>query len=189
MAYQRSDIARRLNGPSITAGPTRTAADTAVCSPADSPVVIEAGQIIAGTKLRIRAAGKLTTVLTTPGVIQFLVKMGSITVFDGGAVLGDTVATHTDMPFVLEIDLDCRTAGAGTTAKFIGTGLLFSENILGSPAAPPKAGAVALLPWNTAPAVGTGFDSTIANILTLHSTQTVATGFLTVEQYAVWQTG
>jgi hypothetical protein len=189
MAYARSNIAQKLNGPSITAGPTRTAADTAVCSPADSPVVIEAGQIIAGTKLRIRLAGKVSTVITTPGVIQFLVKFGSITVFDSGAVLGDTVVAHTDKPFVCEMELDCRVAGASTTAKFIGTGILFSESILGVPATMPKANAVAVLPWSAAPAVGTGFDSTIANILTVHSTQTVATGSLTVEQWTVEQIG
>lgn len=189
MAYARSNNAQKLNAPSITAGPARTAADTAVCTPADSPVVIEAGQIIAGTKLRLRLAGKVTTVITTPGVIQFLVKLGTTTVFDAGAVLGDTVAAHTDKPFVCEIELDCRVAGAGTTGKIIGTGLLFSESILGVTAAMPKAVAVATLPWNAAPAVGTGFDSTVANILTVHSTQTVATGSLTVEQWTVEQIG
>lgn len=189
MAFTRSMVAQRLNGPSLTAGPTRTAADTAVCSPADSPVVLEAGQITLGTKLRIRLAGKLTTVITTPGVIQFLVKFGSITVFDGGAVLGDTVATHTDKPFVCLLELDCRVIGASTTAKMIGSGLLFSESILGTVVTSPTADAVAVLPWNTAPVVGTGFDSTIANILTVHSTQTVATGSLTVEQWTVEQIG
>lgn len=187
MAYTRSNVWRRLNGPSITSGPTRTAADTAVCSPADSPVLIEAGQVIAGTKLRISASGKLSSVITTPGVARFLAKMGIITAWDTRAILLDTVAAHVNMPFKLQIDLDCRVAGASTTAQLFGSGLFFCENILGSPASPPKAGAVAILPWAVPPDLGTGFDSTIDNVLTLHSTQIVATGSLTLEQWTVEQ--
>jgi hypothetical protein len=187
MAISRAS--RILSPANLIAGPTRTAADTAVCSPSDSAVVVDANQIALGTILRIRIAGKISTVITTPGVIQFLVKFGTITVFDSGAVLGDTVAAHTDKPFILEIELTCRSVGAGTAAKFIGTGKLISESILGVPATMPKASASAALPWNAAPAVGTGFDSTVANILTVHSTQTVATGSLTVEQYTVEQIG
>ena len=187
MAITRAS--RILSPINTTSGPARTAADTAVCSPADCALVLDANQITLGTILRIRAAGKLSTVITTPGVIQFLVKFGAVTVFDTGAVLGDTVAAHSNEPFVLELELTCRTVGAGTTAKMIGTGRLTSESILGVPASMPKANAVATLPWNTAPVVGTGFDSTNTIILTLHSTQTVATGSLTIEQYTVEQIG
>lgn len=170
---------------SITAGPTRTAADTAVASPAESAIVLPSGYFKAGMSHRFTIAGKLTSVVTTPGVFTLIVKLGTVSAFTTGAVLLDTVATHTDMPFRCIIETTCRIIGASTTAKLIGAGVLYSENILGSPASPPKAGAVALLPWNTAPVVGTGFDSTVTNILTIHSTQTVATGSLTIEQYIV----
>lgn len=188
MAIARTS--RIITPVNTTAGPTRTAADTAVCSPADCAIVLDANQITLGTILRIRASGKLSTVITTPGVIQFLVKFGAITVFDTGAVLGDTVAAHSNMPFTLDLSIVCQSVGASTSAKFMpGPCFLFSESILGVPASMPKANAVAALPWNTTPALGTGFDSTVTNILTLHSTQTVATGSLTVLTYSVEQTG
>ena len=44
-----------------------------------------------------------------------------------------------------------------------------------------------VLPYNTAPAVGSGFNSTSALTLDLFFTQTVATGSLTCHQYAVEQ--
>lgn len=117
-------------------------------------------------------------------------KFGIITVFDTGAILLDTVAAHAALPFVLRGELECRAAGAGTTAKFMPKGWTYtSEGILGVPATQPTAGATAALPWATAPVLGTGFDSTVDNILTLHSTQTVATGELIVQGYTVEQIG
>ncbi len=188
--YVRSEFAKRITPINTTDGPTRTAADTAVCSPADCATVIEANQIQVGTRLRFRVSGTLASVITTPGVARFLVKMGIITVFDTLAILLDTVAAHAALPFVLIIELECRVAGAGTTAKFMPVGCTFtSEAILGVPASQPTAGATVALPWAAAPALGTGFDSTIANILTLHSTQTVDTGEVIVQGYCVEQIG
>ena len=189
MPFIRSNVAQRITPAHIDAGPTRTAADTAVCTPPSAACIIEANQIALGTVLRFRLAGNIKTVITTPGVIRFLVKFGTITVFDTLAVLGDTVAAHTNKPFVLELELVCVTVGAGTSATFIGTGRLSSESILGTTASSPTADAAAVLPWNATPAAGTGFDSTIANILTVHNTQTVATGEVIVQQYCVEQIG
>jgi hypothetical protein len=43
------------------------------------------------------------------------------------------------------------------------------------------------VPYNTAPVVGAGFDSTIANALDFRFTQTVATGSMTVHQFLIEQ--
>jgi hypothetical protein len=43
----------------------------------------------------------------------------------------------------------------------------------------------AMLPWNAAPALGTGFDNTISAALDCFFTQTAASGSLTVHSYFV----
>jgi len=110
---------------------------------------------------------------------------GTIIVFDGLAILLDTVAAHTTVGWFLEILLTCRAVGSGTATNFMGQGKWTCEDILGVPATAPKGVLTAILPWNTAPAVGTGFDNTAANAVDMFFTQTVATGSMTVHQYMV----
>lgn len=178
-----------ITPPSITAGPALTAAAAASCIPTDSLVTLPAGFFVPGKQLRISMSGKVSTVITTPGTARFDVRIGAVIAWDSLAILLDTVAAHTDKPWQLELLLTCRTAGAGTVSKLIGTGMFFSESILGVTATQPKATAIAMLPWASAPAVGTGFASTTTNTLDVFFTQTVATGSLTVEQYLVEDLG
>jgi len=60
------------------------------------------------------------------------------------------------------------------------------EDILGVPATAPKGVLSAILPWNSAPAVGANFDSTVSQQIDFFFTQTVGTGSMTVHQYAVY---
>lgn len=132
-----------------------------------------------GRKLRIWAAGRMSQVVTTPGTMRFDVRLGGTVVFDSLAIALDPVA-RTNMPWELEINLTCRAIGA--TANLMGVGKLFYEGIAGAIATPPKGVLVAMLPWNTAPAVGGNFDSTSALAVDLQFTQTVATHSLTLHQ-------
>jgi hypothetical protein len=109
------------------------------------------------------------------------VRFGGTVIFDGLAVLLDTVAAHTNVGWELEILLTVRAVGA--TANLIGQGRWTCEDILGVPAAAPKGCLTAILPWNSAPAVGTNFDSTASQQVDLFFTQTVATGSMTLHQY------
>lgn len=166
-------------------GTANTAGTAASCIPVQNKITLPAGFFQVGKVLRIKAHGRISTVITTPGTLRFDVRVGAVIAWDGLAVLGDTVVAHTNMPFELEITLTCRAVGSGTSANLIGVGKLTSESILGTIASSPKGTVVAMLPWNTAPAVGTGFDSTVANTLDLFFTQTVATGSMTVHGYTV----
>jgi hypothetical protein len=117
-----------------------------------------------GSKLRIKVAGGLSNVVTTPGTVTFQVMMGSIVAASSGAIQMSTTA-HTLIPFNLEMVLRTDTIGSGTTAKFLpmGTvnGIMFTVG-----AGADSTTVVGTFPIPaTAPAVGTGFDSTIANIL------------------------
>lgn len=135
-----------------------------------------------GKKLRIIASGSISSVITTPGTARYDVRFGgSVTVFDGLAILLDSVAAHTNVGWKLEIDLVCR--AIGTSANLMGFGTWTCEDILGVPATAPKGVLTAMLPWNSAPAVGSNFDSTVSQTVDLRFTQTVATGSMTCQTY------
>jgi hypothetical protein len=113
--------------------------------------------------------------------------MGAITVFDTLAILLNVVA-KVNVSWFLELLLTCRSVGSGTSAALMGQGYFLSEgNILVPlPATGPGPGGQ-LVPYNTAPVVGTGFDSTLANALDFRFTQTVATGSMTMHQFLIEQ--
>ena len=169
-------------------GPTLTAAAAASCIPTPSRIILPTNYFYIGRQLRITASGRISSVITTPGTARFDIRMGpsgTIVVFDSLAILLDTVAAHTTVGWFLEILLTCRAVGTGTSTTFFGQGKWTCEDILGVPATAPKGVLTAILPWNSAPAVGGGFDNTAANALDMFFTQTAATGSLTVHQYAV----
>lgn len=116
------------------------------------------------TKFRVRAAGGLSNIVTTPGTVTFQVMMGSIVVWTSGAIQMSTTA-HTLIPFWLDVFLRVDSSGSGTNAKMLGmgklNGIMFT---VGSGADSTTVVGEFPVPA-TAPAVGTGFDSTIANIL------------------------
>ena len=165
-------------------GAALTAAAAASCIPAAAKFTLPANFLdTIGQMLRITATGKISSVITTPGTARYDVRIGGVVVFDSLAILLDTVAGHTNVGWKLDILLTLRSIGASTSATFMGQGLWTSEDILGVPATAPKGVLSAILPWNSAPAVGTGFDSTIANVVDCFFTQTAATGSMTCMQY------
>jgi len=165
-------------------GPTLSAAAAATAIPAAAKLTLPANFFRGlGQQLRIQACGRISSVITTPGTARFDVRFGSTVVFDGLAILLDTVAAHTNVGWWLEILLTCRSLGA--SAQLFGQGYWTCEDILGVPATAPKGVLSAMLPWNSAPALGNAFDSTIAQVVDFFFTQTVATGTLIVHQYSV----
>lgn len=166
-------------------GPTLTAAAAASCIPPAAKITLPNNFFQIGRQLRITATGRISSVITTPGTARFDVRLGAVVAFDGLAVLLDTVAAHTNVGFKLDILLTCRAIGNGTVTTLMGQGLWTCEDILGVPATAPKGVLSAMLPWNSAPAVGTGFDNTAANTVDLFFTQTAATGSMTLHQYTV----
>jgi hypothetical protein len=163
-------------------GPTLTAAAAATCLPAQAKTIVPASAFdTIGKLLLINATGRISSVITTPGTARFDVRLGGTVVFDSLAILLDTVAGHTTVGWTLEIMMSLRAVGA--TGNFAGQGIWTCEDILGVPATAPKGVLSAILPWNSAPAVGGNFDTSIAQSLDMFFTQTVATGSLTVHQY------
>lgn len=131
-------------------------------------VSIPAGYFTIGKTLRIKAQGSISNIVTTPGTIAFQVMLGpsaTIVAFTTGA-LQMTATANTTLPFDLEIILVCRTVGSGTAATLMGigriNGIMFT---LTAGTANNTNSQTSLTVPITAPAAGTGFDSTIANLL------------------------
>jgi hypothetical protein len=167
-------------------GPPLTAAAAASCIPTGAKFTLPSNYFQVGKAIRITLMGRISCAVTTPGTARFDVRLGasgSTVVFDTGA-LNLNIVAKVNVPFVVEIELHCRAAGAGTTTTFMGVAKFTSEAVVGSPL--PAAGSNGtLLAPVTAPAVGAGFDNTAASILDVFFTQTVATGSLTVHTYKV----
>lgn len=173
--WQETLITAQVDGGAITA------ASATSMLPAAAKYTLPANYFQVGRKLQIKAAGRISSVITTPGTARFDVRFGATVVFDGLAVLLDSVAAHTNVGWILDIELTCR--AIGSSANLMGAGLWHCEDILGVPASAPKGVLAALLPWNSAPAVGNNFDSTATQQVDLFFTQTVATGSVTLHQF------
>jgi hypothetical protein len=124
--------------------------------------------------LEIDFVAGISNRVTGPDTFTIQVMVGSAIAFTTGAILLTTTA-HTTIPLRGHIDLTCDTEGTGTNATLRGQCTLWGQMIQqsGTQAADSLSGATVMAP-NTAPAVGTGFDSTVANTLDFWVAQSVS---------------
>lgn len=125
-----------------------------------------------GKKLRVRAAGQVSNIVTTPGTLALDFRLGSVVAFFGGNMQLNAVA-KTNVSWVFEAELTARALGSGTSAALLGVGKWTSESVVGS-ALPAAGGAGTLMCPASAPANGTGFDSTAAQQIDFFATFSVA---------------
>lgn len=170
-----------------TDGPTLTAAATASLLPTYVPTTLPAGYWQIGRIWRLTASGRISCVITTPGTARFDLRLAAVTAWDSLAIPLNIVA-KVSVPWWLEVLLTCRSVGSGTSATLMGQGFWLSEAglLVPVPATGPGPGGNTL-PYNTAPVVGTGFDSTAALALDFRWTQTAATGSITMHQFLIEQ--
>lgn len=136
-----------------------------------------------GRRLKVRAHGQVSNIVTTPGTLTLDLRLGGTVIFSGGAMQLSTTA-HTTVPWSWEVDLTLR--ATGSSANFMGQGLFFSQaaNISG---ADPSTGHSFLMTPNSTPAVGNNFDATAAQQLDCYGTFSVANAgnALTLQQFGV----
>lgn len=133
-------------------------------------LIIPAGFLQLGDELHIKVSGGISNIITAQPTFTFEAVMGpanppTIAVHASQACLTTTTA-HTLIPFDYDLWMRLDSEGSGTAAKFLSnatlTGIMFP--ISGAVADPTLSVGTIKCPA-TAPAVGTGYDSTIANIL------------------------
>lgn len=127
---------------------------------------VEGGFFFPGKTVRIHAAGKISTVVTTPGTLILEVMLGAVAIFSSGAMALNVVA-KTDVNWILDLYLVCRAQGASTNANVWGSGLFISHSVIGAAAVGTEGAGIHPLPYNSNPQAGTGFDSTDAADLDL----------------------
>jgi hypothetical protein len=132
-------------------------------------------------------SGRVSCAVTTPGTFRIDVRLGGVIASDTLAVPLNIVA-QTTVPWQYDALITCRAVGSGTSANCITQGLLSSTAFLNTAAVAtgPWTGNITV-PYNTAPVVGTGFNSTSALTLDVFFTQTVATGSFTCHQFMIEQ--
>lgn len=116
---------------------------------------------VAGSKIKIRASGRISTAAATPGTLTLAVMFGAIAVFS--AATPTLTVSQTNVSWTLSVDLTAYTVGNATAATLYGIAEFTSAAVGGS----------TLLPL-TSPGVGTGFDSTVSSLLDLYGTWSVA---------------
>lgn len=152
-------------------------------------VTLPANYLTIGSKFRISALLALSNIVTTPGTFAIQIMMGSIVAFTTGNIQLNATA-HTALPLKFEAILRCDTIGSSTTAKFLGQATMagIQPTLTAAQTDAANTSGIFMGPV-TLPAVGTGFDSTIANILDFwvgFSISNAGNG-VTVQDYTVEQ--
>ncbi len=163
-SWQESLVAAEVDGTALNTSTTPTS-----IIPAAARFTLPANFMDIGKTLRVTAQGRVSTF--TSGTLTLDVRMGptsNIVVFNGGAIV--MVVSVTNKTFELTALLTCRAIGSGTSANLMGIGRFVSAAVGTADAANAK---TVMLPDNT-PAVGTGFDSTVAMITDVFATWSVS---------------
>ena len=150
---------------------TNTVTPTTILNGSSVPT-IPAGALQIGSVLKITLRGRISTLVTSPGTLTLDVRLGSVVISALGAA-SLNVTAQTNASFDCEIIAVIRTLGAGTTATALVTARLTSRALLGGVALASGGDQVIVLP-DTAPAVGTGFDSTASQQVNVFATWSVA---------------
>lgn len=131
----------------------------------------------AGQHLRVYASGRLSTPAATQGNLTFTLVIAAV-----NAAITPTFtsqASQTNITWELEWDLTVRAVGSSTSTTLMHTGKFVSALVSAT-------NLINLIPA-TAPAVGTGFDSTASNKVDLQVTWSNATAgnTITLHQYVL----
>lgn len=169
LSFQECLITSQVDGTALTNTTTATS-----IIPAAARFTLPANFFwVPGKSIRVTARGRVSTLTVTPGTLTLDVRLGTVAapiiVFTGGAMSLNTTAQTNDT-WEFETILTCRAIGSGTSANLMGIGSWASAAILGAAAGI----AESLMLPATAPAVGTGFDSTITNVVDFFATWSVA---------------
>jgi hypothetical protein len=169
--WQETLITAQVDGPSLS----NSAAATSIL-PFGAKITLPNNYFSAiGKALRIKAACRLSNIVTTPGTLTLDVRFGSTVIFNGGAMQLSTTA-HTTLPLWVEILLTCRAISTATqvAANLMGQGIAISQCLSLTAVADSTTTPATLLIPNTAPAVGSSFDSTATQQVDLFATFSIA---------------
>ena len=169
--WQETLINTNVDGAAVTNTTTPTSIIGGTGTGASqAKITLPANFFYVGRMIRLFAAGRISTVVTTPGTLTLDIRLGAVIAANGGAMVLSTTA-KTNVSWWLDWILTCRAIGSGTTSNLMHQGM-FSSEAAGATTVAGEAKSI-MLP-QSAPAVGTGFDSTAAQTVDLFGTWSVA---------------
>lgn len=137
-----------------------------------------------GKKIRIRAAGRISNIVTTPGTLTLTVRLGGATAVAVTQAMQLNAVAKTNVTWVLDWTLDARVVGS--VAQFLNTGLWQSESVVGSgTGAAGSTGPGQFVIPATAPAVGTAFNATVSQTWDLMATFSLTGNSIQLHQFAL----
>ena len=137
-----------------------------------------------GKRICFEFSGRISTVVTTPGTLMLALRLGSIDVFSSGAMSLNTTA-QTNTHWSLKGELVARALGTGTATTLFPKGCRFRSHAVIGSSGPTAGGAgTHMLPYNTAPAVGSGFDNSVSQLIDLYATWSVANASNSIQLHA-----
>lgn len=142
-----------------------------------------------GAKLRLEAEGRISTVVTTPGTLTFEFRMGPTSNIIAATTTAFplNIVAKTNITWRLVWDLELRTVGISTSATLLHTAQWITEAYIGANTMATNGCGVAISP-SSAPAVGTGWDSTVGNVADLQADWSVANAANSIQchMYRLW---
>ena|SRR5665811_1128823 len=182
LGYWESLVSLNADGTALTAAARASLLQGATATGAR--FTLPANRLKIGDQIHLLATGRISCVITTPGTARFDLSTGvaGTAIFDTLAMPLDIVA-KTNVGWWLEVLGTVR--ANGTTGNIFWQGIWQSEALVGSPLPTVGGNGSVIVPFNTAPAAGANFDTTIANLLDFNFTQTAATGSCTLHQYSL----
>lgn len=157
---------------------TGTAAGTLL--PTAAKAVLPANYFAIGRVLRANLWGRISNIVTTPGTLTLDFRLNNGVVFTSGAIPLNVVA-KTNVSWRTILMLTCRSIGSGSVATLMGQGDFTSESVVSSVAGTAND---VMLPAS-APAVGTGFDSTAAQVCDMQATFSLTGNSIQLHQYTL----
>lgn len=128
----------------------------------------------AGKRICFEFSGQISNRVTGPDTFRFQIYLDAVAVFSSGLIPLNIVA-KTNVHWSIEGELVCQAFGGGTATTLFPKKCRFhSESVIGSPAATAGGAGMLALPFNTAPAAGTGFDNGPSHILDIRGTHSVS---------------
>lgn len=124
-----------------------------------------------GQELWIAGMCRLSNIVTTPGTLQLDLKLGAVVLWSSGAMQLSTTV-HTTLPLRFAAEMTCRAIGA--TANVMASGEAKGQPLSLTAVADSTTTPATLLAPNVTPAVSANFDSTVAAVLDLFATFSIA---------------
>ena len=176
--YESTLVEQQGDGTALNTSTTETSIIRAECK-----ILLPSGYINrVGRRFLIRATGRISNIATTPGTLTLRFKLGptaNIAVTTSTAIALNTTA-KTNVGWFLDLGLTVRSIGSGTAATIFGQGSFQSESVVSS-----VAGTANAAMWQqSAPAVGTGFDSSVANQIDLTAAWSISNASNSIQTHS-----